>query len=70
MLGVLFLDKSVLKEVDYSLLLTFVGFFVFIGNMGRVPEFNGCIREIIDGNEIITSVVAKKDFIVIALNQT
>ena len=59
-LGVLFLDKSVLKEVDYSLLLTFVGFFVFIGNMGRVPEFNGFIREIIDGNEIITSVVASQ----------
>mgnify|MGYP002555821943 CR=1 FL=1 len=24
-------------RVDYSLLLTFVAFFVFIGNMGRIP---------------------------------
>ena len=27
--------RSVFLAVDYSLLLTFVGFFVFIGNMGR-----------------------------------
>ena len=54
------LDKHVLKEVDYALLLTFIGFFVFIGNMGRVPAFNEFIRKIIDGNEVLTSVVASQ----------
>ena len=32
-------DRSVFRSVDYSLLLTFAGFFVFIGNMGRIPAF-------------------------------
>jgi len=53
-------DKAVLRDVDYSLLLTFVGFFIFIGNMGRIPAFNAFIQNIIDGNEVITSVVASQ----------
>ena len=57
---VFILDKHVLKEVDYALLFTFVGFFVFIGNMGRVPTFNAFIQDIIDGNEVLTSVVASQ----------
>ena len=54
------MDKVVLKEVDYALLFTFVGVFVFIGNMGRIPAFQAFIQEIIDGNEIMTSVVASQ----------
>ena len=57
---VLILDKNVLREVDYALLLTFIGFFVFIGNMGRIPAFNALIQNIIDGNEVVTSVVASQ----------
>ena len=57
---VFFLDKEVLRRVDYALLFTFIGFFVFIGNMGRVPAFNALIQSIIDGNEILTSVVASQ----------
>ena len=57
---VLFLDKSVLCKVDYALLFTFVGFFIFIGNMGRVPEFRTFLQQVIDGNEILTSVVASQ----------
>lgn len=57
---VFFLDRHVLKKVDYALLLTFIGFFVFIGNMGRVPVFNAFIQNIIDGNEVLTSVVASQ----------
>lgn len=60
LLIVFVLDRHVLKEVDYALLLTFVGFFVFIGNMGRVPAFNAFIQHIIDGNEVLTSVVASQ----------
>lgn len=57
---VFFLDKRVLGKVDYALLFTFVGFFIFIGNMGRVPAFNTFIQEIIVGNEIATSVAASQ----------
>ena len=57
---VFLIDKQVLREVDYALLFTFVGFFIFIGNMGRVPAFNLFIQKIIDGNEVLTSVIASQ----------
>lgn len=60
LLVVFLLDKQVLKEVDYALLFTFIGFFVFIGNMGRIPAFNIFIQKIIDGNEVLTSIVASQ----------
>lgn len=57
---VFFLDKKALLKVDYNLLLTFVGFFVFIGNMGRVPAFNRWLQEIIEGNEVAVSIAASQ----------
>lgn len=54
------LDKNVLLQVDYSLLFTFVGFFVFIGNMGRVPAFRELLQGIVTGNEVITSIVSSQ----------
>ena len=53
-------DRKVLKKVDYSLLLTFVGFFIFIGNMGRMPVFSSLLQEYIAGNEVIISVLASQ----------
>ena len=35
-LVLLFADRDALKKVDYPLLLTFVCFFIFAGNMGRI----------------------------------
>ena len=57
---IFFLDREVLGKVDYALLFTFIGFFIFIGNMGRVPAFNAFIQNIINGNEVITSVIASQ----------
>lgn len=54
------LERAMLTKIDYSLLLTFVGFFVFIGNMGRVPAFRGLLQSIIEGNEMLTAVVASQ----------
>lgn len=53
-------DRQVLARVDYALLLTFVGFFVFIGNMGRIPAFRSFLENIISGNEVITAVVSSQ----------
>lgn len=60
LLTILFADRKILKEVDYSLLFTFVGFFVFIGNMGRVPEFSELLQRVIEGNELLTAVVSSQ----------
>ncbi len=58
--AVIFLDIGVLGQVDYTLLLTFVGFFIFIGNMGRIPAFHTLLQNIIQGNEVITAVVSSQ----------
>lgn len=60
LIAVFLLDKAVLGMIDYALLLTFIGFFIFIGNMGRIPAFNTLLQKIIEGNEVLTSVVASQ----------
>lgn len=41
----LFVDRNALKKVDYPLLLTFVFFFIFSGNMARIEP----VRELFSG---------------------
>lgn len=60
LLVILIFDRKILKTVDYSLLLTFVCFFIFIGNMGRIDTINNLLISITDGNEFITSVIASQ----------
>lgn len=53
-------DKQVLARVDYSLILTFTGFFIFIGNVGRMPVFCDFLQNIITGRETCTSIIASQ----------
>lgn len=53
-------DRRVLCRVDYSLLLTFIGFFVFIGNMGRIPALSSFLESIISGREMLTAVLSSQ----------
>lgn len=53
-------DRQVLARVDYSLLFTFAGFFIFIGNVGRMPAFCDFLQKVIAGREIGTSIVASQ----------
>lgn len=59
-IGVCLLDKKIFCKVDYALLGTFLGFFVFIGNMGRMETFRKGLESIISGNEVITSIAASQ----------
>mgnify|MGYP002610858455 CR=1 FL=1 len=47
-------------RVDYSLLLTFVAFFIFIGNAGRISAFSLWLNQIIEGREVIVAVLASQ----------
>lgn len=58
--AVLISDRSLFVKVDYALLLTFVAFFVFIGNMGRIAFFYELLSRIVQGNEVIVSVLASQ----------
>ncbi len=58
MLGILicavfFLDRKLFGAVDYFLLLTFVCFFLFIGNMQRIPAVSDLLRSLINGRELL-----------------
>lgn len=53
---VLFFHKDVLKKVDYTLLLTFAAFFIFIGNMGRIPAFASLLQTIVAKEEVLTAI--------------
>lgn len=56
--GVLVLRKwQLLKQVDYALLLTFVGFFIFVGNVGRIELVSQLIANLLVGREILISAV-------------
>lgn len=57
---IVIMDRQVLTRVDYSLLLTFVGFFIFIGNMGRMEAFRRFLEGIISGNEVVTAVASSQ----------
>ncbi len=59
-LGLLLVDKTILLHVDYSLLLTFAGFFIFIGNMGRFPAFSHLLQKIVSGNEVLVGIAASQ----------
>ena len=58
--GLLALDRSIFARVDFSLLLTFVGFFVFIGNMGRLPVFYEFLQKIVSGHELLAGAAASQ----------
>lgn len=55
-----FADRSTLGRVDYSLILTFVALFIFIGNLGRVEAFSGWLQNILAGHEVLVSVLASQ----------
>ena len=57
---VLLLDKSVLKKVDYCLLLTFISFFIFTGNLGNIPVIRDSLQMLVGGRELLVGVVASQ----------
>ncbi len=55
-----FFERDVLGKVDYSLLITFIFFFVFIGNMGRIPAMRDAIASILAGREMLVSFLCSQ----------
>lgn len=58
--SLLLVDRSIFRSVDYSLLLTFVGFFIFIGNIGRLPAFSQMLQQVVSGHEVLVAVAASQ----------
>lgn len=57
-LSLLFLDKNALKRVDYPLLLTFVFFFIFSGNMARIDIIRNLFSMLLEKSTLLFSVLS------------
>lgn len=58
LVSLLFLDRSALRAVDYPLLLTFVFFFIFSGNMARIDAVRELFSALMEKSTLLTSVVS------------
>lgn len=54
----IFADKKALAMVDYPLLLTFVFFFIFAGNMARITAVRDFFSMLLDKNTLLFSVIS------------
>ena len=65
MLAVLFavllgFDRRTLLDADFFLLLTFCAFFVFAGNLARIPAVDGLLQTLLAGRTYLTAVLASQ----------
>ena len=53
-----FADRDALRKVDYPLLLTFVCFFIFAGNMGRIPAIREFFSSLLSHSVLLVSALS------------
>lgn len=58
--ALLFADRRALAHVDWGLLATFALFFVFSGNMARIPEVQGFFSMLLGQSTLVTSALASQ----------
>ena len=54
------MDYKILLRADYILLLTFIGFFIFTGNMGNIPAVSNMLEQVVNGKEFFVSIIASQ----------
>lgn len=57
---VLGMDYKILLRADYMLLLTFIGFFIFTGNIARVEAVKSFLSSVTSGREFMVAVIASQ----------
>lgn len=56
----LIFNRRLFSRVDYGLLLTFMFFFIFVGNLQRIESVRAFLSSVIAGREMITSVLVSQ----------
>lgn len=54
------MDRAVLKDIDYCLLLTFISFFIFTGNMGNIEAIRDALQSLVSGREIAVGILSSQ----------
>ena len=57
---VLAVNRRLFRSVDYFLLLTFLCFFIFIGNLKRIPALNDLLLSLVSGHELLAGILASQ----------
>ena len=57
-IAIFFLDRDALKKVDYPLLLTFVFFFIFAGNMARIGGVRTALGYLMEQSTLVYSTLS------------
>lgn len=57
-ISILLLDRLALMQVDYGLLLTFVFFFIFAGNMSRIDVIRDFFSYLLEQNTLVFSALS------------
>ncbi len=60
LITVIIVDGKILLRADYILLLTFIGFFIFTGNMGKIGSIREILQKLVSGREFYTSIVTSQ----------
>ncbi len=55
---ILFVNRKIFKDVDYALIATFCVFFIFSGNIARIPIIKEFISQIVVKNTLIAGIVS------------
>ncbi len=59
-LSVLLFDRRLIAAADYPLILTFICFFIFSGNLGKIDAVNAALRAWMGKNAFLTAVLASQ----------
>lgn len=57
---IFFAERRALKKVDYILLLTFVGFFIFTGNLSHSQKISFLISSVLQKREILCGIISSQ----------
>ena len=60
--AILIFDRKALTKADYSLLLTFIFLFIFIGNLKSIPSVSDFLSKTVVGNEFAAGIAASQIF--------
>ena len=58
--ALLVFDRKMLLRADFMLLLTFVAFFIFAGNLARLEAVDRLARRLLQGREYLTALLASQ----------
>lgn len=58
LITIFIMDRKRFKQVDYALISTFCVFFVFSGNMARIPQIKTFISEIVVKNTLLAGIIS------------